>query len=254
MPLCRVIKSDSIVSGVAFVMGGQPGQAGRGGAGLLGEDLRKGLASVAGGHTLPDARAETQRVLLEVGVQAEEMRKQAREAGWQEGFNQGRQAGVEAGESEIRAMVERIKSVADAAVQTRETMLEGSEAELVNLALDIARVIINQEVTQNKDTVRGVVERAMSQVKGSGHLRLRVNPDEVALVKQHWPANQPDAQGQGQGQGQGRSWDVVADDAVPMGGCMIDTPAGHVDARAETQLSRVKEAFIQLAEPQTGES
>ena len=73
-----------------------------------------------------------------------------------------------------------------------------------------------------------------------------MNPEDVAVVKQHWPENQPDAQG--------RSWDVMPDDGVPAGGCLIDTPAGHVDARANTQLGRIKEAFIQLAEPQSGGS
>ncbi len=246
MPLCRVIKSDSIVSGMAFVMGVPAGCEFRSMPGLFDANLGDSLASVVREQTLTDARAEAQRVLAEAGLQAEELRKQGREAGWKEGFAQGRQAGEEAGEAEIRVEVERVKSVAEAAVRARETILDASEAELVNLALEIARVIINQEVSQNRETVRPVVERAMTQVKGSGHLRLRVNPDDVAVVKQHWPENQADAQG--------RSWDVTADATVPAGGCVIDTPAGHVDARAETQLSRVKEAFIQLAEPQTGGS
>jgi flagellar assembly protein FliH len=254
MPLCSVIKRDRIESGLPFDMGGQLVRDVRGVPRLPSADLAPTMAGVMREQTLPESRAEAQRLLSEAGAQAEEIRRQAREAGRQEGINQGRSAGAEAGESQIRAAVERVKAVAESAVQAREAMLDGAEADLVNLALDIARVIISQEVTQNREAVLAVVGRAMSQVKGSGHLRLRVSQGDLALVKKHWPANHTDGQGQGQGQGQGRSWEVVSDDAVPDGGCMIDTPAGHVDARAETQLSRVKAAFVQLAEPQAGES
>ena len=135
--------------------------------GICSGSLDDGLASVVREQTLAEARAESQRLLAEASAQAEELRKQGREAGWQEGFAQGRQAGMEAGDAEIRAVVERVKSVAEGAIQARETILLGSEAELVNLALEIARVVVNQEVAQNRESVRPVVERAMAQIRAA---------------------------------------------------------------------------------------
>jgi flagellar assembly protein FliH len=52
-------------------------------------------------------------------------------------------------------------------------------------------------------------------------LVVRLHPDDVALLK---------------GDADGGALRIDADPAVALGGCMIDGPAGSLDARFETQL------------------
>jgi len=239
--LSSVIKSRTVVAGNAVILG----SVGVAGLGQAPAGDAAGRGSVAWQAAVGDARRQADIVVSDAMGRAEEIRRQAREAGRQEGVNEGLQSGLASGAEQVRAEVDRVRLIAEDAARSRLAILEASEGELVTLALEVARTILGQEIQQNPETVRLVVGRAMAQAKGSGVMRLHVCPADEPLVRKHWPSGKADAQG--------RTWDVVGDENVTAGGCLIEMPGGQVDARMETQLSRIREAFVQFAEPQKAE-
>jgi flagellar assembly protein FliH len=239
--LSSVIKSRAVVAGNSLVLG--PGAYAGHGPAIIGDLASRG--SVAWQTGGADAQRQSESMVGEATARADEIRRQAREAGRQEGFNEGRQAGLASGAEIVEQEVSRVRAIAEDAARSRLAILEASEGELVTLALEVARTILGQEIQQNPETVRVVVERAMAHAKGSGVMRVHVCPADEPLVRKHWPSGQADAQG--------RTWDIVGDEKVPAGGCLIEMPGGQVDARMETQLSRIREAFVQFAEPQKAE-
>lgn len=239
--MSSVIKSQAVVSGNSFILG----SIGLAGLGQSAAADVVGRGSVAWQAAVADSQRQAEAIVSEAMSRAEEIRRQAREAGRQEGMSEGVKTGLTSGAEMAQAEVGRLRSIAEDAVRSRLAILEASEGELVTLALEVARTILGQEIHQNPETVRLVVERAMAQAKGAGVMRLHVCPADEPLVRKHWPSGQSDAQG--------RTWDVVGDEQVTAGGCLIEMPGGNVDARMETQLSRIREAFVQFAEPQRAE-
>jgi flagellar biosynthesis/type III secretory pathway protein FliH len=85
--------------------------------------------------------------------------------------------------------------------------------------------------------MRDIAAKAMAAAKpSSASLSLRVHPDDLAALAAARPAWLAEL---------GVQADValVADPAVGRGGCIVETPAGRIDARLETQLDALERAL-----------
>jgi len=189
---------------------------------------------------LAEARAQSAELLEDAQVQAEALR----EAAWQEGHHQGRteaRAGVEA---ELRAawdargaalraeMDDMLTQIAVA----REALWARQESEMVALALDIARQVVKTEVTQNPEVVRALIANAVRRITDKDNVRVRVSMSDAPRVKEMRQELMELMDGL-------RHLEIVDDRRVGEGGCVIETNAGTIDAKIETQLSEVARAL-----------
>ena len=87
------------------------------------------------------------------------------------------------------------------------------------------------------DTVR----KALAFVREEETLVVRVHPDQLQLVERHqsnWLAAVRNA----------RSVSIEADERIDLGGCVVHTERGDVDARIESQLGVLEEKLLQESE------
>lgn len=121
---------------------------------------------------------------------------------------------------------EAARRLAELEVHARE-QLERSRSDLQALAIGIAERILHGELRQHPAHVAGVVAACLEGALAAHQLRIRVHPDDVPYVERSLP--------------EGAS--VHADPAIARGGCLIETDAGQIDGRLETQLAAVREAL-----------
>ena len=163
--------------------------------------------------------------------------EQGRAEGGQDGFKQGRLAGEEAGLKEHaaarQALADRLRCLDDllkAMPAEIDRRLEQAEEDMLGLCFE-AVVRIMGEAAASKDGVRAIVRQALVEAKCKEAATVRVNPRDLALL-------QADQElGAWLGSSQRVQW--LADDRVAMGGCLVATPEGGLDARLETQLARL---------------
>lgn len=159
-----------------------------------------------------------------------------REQAWAEGFAQGR----EQGEQDTRAaMTEPLQQALDAnalrmgeLLQSMADQLLGSEQkisrQLLELACDIARQVVRQELTVNTQQLRTVIGEALEMVVDDGlPATIRMHPDDLALMKASLIATLGD-----------HAPEFVADATITPGGCLLHTPSMAVDATVEKRWSR----------------
>lgn len=208
--------------------------------------------------TMADATAAIEVLLAE----AEEAREQAlrdadetredaqiqaealREAAWQEGFHSGEEVARVQVEAELKAQWEiqrdtvraEVQGVVDSIGRARETLWEAQEAEMVGLALDVARQIIKTEVTQNPEIVTHILHNALRRITDKEQVRIRVSVADAGLVR----AQRDDLVSLLDGL---KNLEIVDDRRVSPGGCVIETNAGTIDAKIETQLAEVERAL-----------
>ena len=65
-------------------------------------------------------------------------------------------------------------------------------------------------------------------------LRIRVNPEDRELVDARLVERVGEA---------AASWEVTTDGAITVGGCIVDTECGEVDARLDAQLEEIARVF-----------
>ena len=201
-----------------------------------------------------EARAEAEAILAEARVEAERLRAEAAEAGRGEGHAEGLEAGREAGRHEGRDAVRaelapRMEAVAQAwtaAVdgweEQRGEMLALARADLIDLALALARRVVHRVIEQDPAVIADQLDEALALVGRGRDVQVRIDPSDRALVEEVLPALVDRL-------GNAAHVALRDDDTVGAGGCVITTAGGQVDARIETMLDRLAEAL----QPRGGE-
>jgi flagellar assembly protein FliH len=187
--------------------------------------------SSAGSVSAPVAAPATP-VSVETGVQQTQLAALEREA-FAKGFAQGERAGAEAAASRGEAMLRRLTESLDQVAALRAQVIRDTERQMVQLALAIARRIIQREVSLNHDMLIAIARVAMERLGEGAQLTIRLNPEDHTAVTaagaEQWARAQVA---------------VVADARLPRGGCRIESNLGIVDAGIDAQLNEVAQALL----------
>jgi type III secretion protein L len=164
-----------------------------------------------------EARAEAARIVA--GAAA------AREAARREGQAAGREEGL----AEVTGLLVRARATAAAARAE-------AAADLRTLAVRIAEKVVGRALAAGPELAADYCAAALAAARHQREITLRVHPDDLAAVEAARPqlrallARAPDLA-------------VRADASVARGGCLVETEAGVIDARLETQLDAIERAL-----------
>ena len=169
---------------------------------------------------------------------------QLNEQAYQRGFLEGREKGMIDAENQWRALGEKkiepvlinLQEVLFQLNNIRKETYQEIEKEVVELALAIARQVICQEITLNRDIVVCVAREALAKVEDPGRVKIKMSPSDLKFIKET----------------RSQLSDLIdnidnvtleAEENIQSGGCIIETDLGEIDARIERQLQAVEESF-----------
>jgi flagellar assembly protein FliH len=160
-----------------------------------------------------------------------------RRAGWEAGHEEGLHDGVQQGrqdtDSAARVQADALAALGAAVTEACTQRRAAIEAGAIEIAWAALLRLIGQSAGERAavaDTVRCVMEQLQDRTLQS----IRLSPADHALLEQG-----------GHGLNLGAA-QLVADERVEVGGCIIDTGAGSLDGRLETQLSELKAVLLEL--------
>ena len=189
-------------------------------------------------------QAECDRILMEAKEDADLIFEDAKKDGHAKGFEKGYEVGHDNGEKNAR---DELKSIIDDAnKKAQKTIQDAKEATaeyFIRAEDDIAKIVImaiekilpQHFIDVPKDIIP-VVREAIKYVRDQKEVKIHVEPDSYDLVLT------------ARGELQTLLTDgtaileVVSDDALKPGDCVVETPNGGVDARLSTQMEIVKDA------------
>ena len=148
-------------------------------------------------------------------------------------------AGVERGRAEARAALETIgASFTDSLrelAEFRVRLKERYERELLELALGVARKVVQQELAERPEIWLGMIRAAVKRAVDRERIALRVPPPLMAFLRGSLAALRASLQDV-------KDLELVEDPSLPAGGCVIESRFGEVDIGVETQLQRCERA------------
>ncbi len=118
----------------------------------------------------------------------------------------------------------------------RETYFHRVEAEVVGLAVAIARKILHREAQVDPLLLAGVVRVGLDNVAAGTHVRLRVHPDQIQAWQSFF-SQQPDLKSLPE---------LIGDATLGLGHCLLETELGSTDLTLETQLKEIEQGFFDL--------
>jgi len=194
---------------------------------------------------LETVRQQARQILQEAIDEGERQRSATEARGYADGFAAGEAAAQQAAEVRVQAAADEkcrqqlqtvLPALQTAVEQTRDLQLQlqkQAEEVLIRLSVAIAERLVRRVVCEQPEVSIELIRETLQMTGRTGHLELHVHPDDAAgltvgAAAQAW---QP-ASGQQQVQ-------VIADESVSRGSCLVRTPQGMIDARWETQLDRI---------------
>jgi flagellar biosynthesis/type III secretory pathway protein FliH len=181
---------------------------------------------------LQAAKSEAQQLLAKAQTDADEMKTKAQAEGTAQGIETGREQAAQ----DAREAIATLRDLVESARVERRTIVDGAEPEVVKLALAIAERILHREIEAQPDVVVGMVRVGLSRLSGRESVTLRVNPGDLATMREHREAllNGNDVEG----------LRIVEDQRVDRGGVVIETESGTIDAKIGTQLREARRLFV----------
>jgi flagellar biosynthesis/type III secretory pathway protein FliH len=130
----------------------------------------------------------------------------------------------------------RAGAILAGAAAERDRRLASAEREIAALALDVARKVLGRELAQDPGAVADLAAQAVAVARDRREVTLRVNPQDAGAIRSaagRLAALLARAPGV----------DVREDPAIERGGAVVETEAGRIDARVETQLAALARAL-----------
>jgi len=183
-----------------------------------------------------EARTRANELENEIRQSLEAERKEARDQGRVEG----REDGYTDGKAEVDRLIERTQVVLERAQDKRGDILSETEKEIVDLVLLISRKVIKVISENQRDIIITNVIEALRKVKAKGSVIIRVNLSDLQLATEH----KQDFIKQMEGVS---SINIVEDSSVDLGGCIIETDFGEIDARIASQLAELENRILEIS-------
>lgn len=152
-----------------------------------------------------------------------------------EAFRQGHAQGTHQAEVDAIAMARHFAALGRSLEAERDRVLRSAEPQVVALALDVARVLVAQELALRPEAVVSMVAVALEELVQREPLRIRLHPEDLDLVAGH-----------GVGSGRGMP-ELVPDAELERGDCVVETASGSIDARVGTRLGEMRRVMLEAA-------
>ncbi|MDO8494800.1 MAG: FliH/SctL family protein [Deltaproteobacteria bacterium] len=180
------------------------------------------------------AQSKAQQLIARAEADADQIRKEAtalKERIGQEmetAKKRGYEEGKRQGHSEMTEEVAKAKAL-------QEKFFKDAEPKMIKLVLSIAEKVIGEMVSNHKEAIHSIVTNALERSLGDKIL-VKLNSHDYKNLKE------TDMQFK-ELLDRTRQLNFREDDAIQLGGCVVVTEIGTIDATLDTQMKAIKKAF-----------
>jgi flagellar assembly protein FliH len=129
--------------------------------------------------------------------------------------------------------IRRIDDIAEEIAKQNYSAIQNMEKAVVDLSIMVAKHILQREVLHDSNIVLEQVNKAINSIDEDNVFKIQVHPDYVDILEKSRSKLLADSS-------KAQKIIIAADSSVKPGDCILETAAGTVDARIETQLNMIK--------------
>ena len=183
---------------------------------------------------------EAENKSLELIREGEQKREKTIGEAYKEGFDKGSEDGYKEGQQEANRLVERLHIILDKTLDRRQSILDETEQQIVELVLLISRKVVKVISESQRSVVMQNILQALRRVKGRGEVTIRVNLADLKLTSEHTKEFMQAVESV-------KNITVAEDSSVEKGGCIIETDFGAIDARISSQLNELEQKILEIS-------
>ncbi len=169
----------------------------------------------------------------------EEEHKEELEETKQSSFEEGQEKGAESATNSFKGEMDNYINQLQSSIKKLDSNslmyekgLKSLEAELITVALDIAKEVITKEVDNNsKEVARSLASTLLKEVKDASEVTVRVSPKDSEYLKKEYEEH--------------KKIKVETDDAVSPGGVIILSDIGNINGDIHTRYEQIKKHSLE---------
>jgi flagellar assembly protein FliH len=165
----------------------------------------------------------------------EEIRQEA----FQQGVQQGMQQAAEAIQQEFQNAYDFLQNTINALQQGQQAIFQQSEATVLELVIAMTEKIVGALNEPQAKVIEHTLHKVLKTADIAGRVKVLVNPTEIEYLKNvenELRMQFPDLKELG----------IIPDESIAIGGCVIETDLGKIDARVNTQLTEMADKLRKL--------
>jgi flagellar assembly protein FliH len=156
---------------------------------------------------------------------------EAKKESYQRGFSEGRNVGRDQAAAELQPVMDRLsRSLADLAT-VRSKVRKTAEADLLKLAIAIARRVLHRELTLDPGSIEGLIRVALEKLESRELCRVRVHPDQEPVIRTLLARFSA------------APVELIPDPTLQCGDVLFETAHGTLDGSIEAQLQEIERGF-----------
>lgn len=128
--------------------------------------------------------------------------------------------------------IRKIDSVSQELTREHVQAITNFEENLIELSIMIAESILDERISEDKSAVVHQVRKAISSVHNEKIFRIHVNPELVTMLEEVKSTLLIDKL-------EANKIEIYPNPSVPVGGCLLETSGGMLDARVKNQLRKI---------------
>jgi flagellar assembly protein FliH len=155
------------------------------------------------------------------------------QAALRSGLEKGRLAGEQEASARLNPVIERFAATINDLASRRSQLRHDAEADVVKLAIAIARRVLHRELNADPEAMLGLVKAALDKVDSREVQRIRTSPLDAPAIKTNLQRLRPGAQ-----------FEIIPDSHLDRGAAVFETARGSLDGSVETQLAEIERGLI----------
>ena len=159
-------------------------------------------------------------------------RQEAEKAGYEDGFNAGKNEAMEQYES----LLNEINHQYDLAITDYYQIIDNHRQTIINLAMTTANKIMDEELANNPEKFQNIVTKVMNNLKDNETITIIVHPNNYQYVSEQREELEQLIDEDG-------IITLQVDQSLNEGDCIIKHRFGQIDASIDVQLQQIKTAL-----------
>jgi flagellar assembly protein FliH len=181
----------------------------------------------------PAASSDATRMRKETALAETEMAK-AFTLAESRGFESGLAKAEAAARGELKAQLARVAAICSALQAAKPGVLADAEDMVVEIVQAAVGKIVGDSIL-TREGIAGAVACTLRSFREDDRLVVRLHPQDALLLRQAWEAEDNSS---------AMAATLREDPSIGIGGCIVDSAMGSLDARLDTQLMALRDTLL----------
>lgn len=163
---------------------------------------------------------------------------------YEKGFEQGQRDGLVLGERRVEETLKQMQALLCELARLKEQVYLEAEKDLVKLSIGIAEKILRRELREDLEAVTRSIRSAIGFLASRSSVKIFVSPEDLAEATKLLPdlatSNKLE------------KYDLVGDETIEKGGCVVETGFGKIDATITEGLAVLERELEREIQVRTG--